>query len=184
MKNKKSLVFIISTIIITILLSLFNVFEKADRSIQDAVFMSNSPIIKIDRPISDKIIVVGIDEESVQEFGRWPWDRSVMASAIDILNEKGAAVIGIDVIYSDYSDEENDNRKNAAAINGEEIIYDDEEVFKTEEEIRSMKKDELIAYAEEIGIQDFNTIATKDVMIDAILNYIEENSIDVEEVIK
>lgn len=109
MKNKKSLIFIISTIIITIFLSLFNVLEKADKSIQDAVFMSNSPIIKIDRTISDKIIVLGIDEESVQEFGRWPWDRSVMASAIDTLNEKGAAVIGIDVIYSDYSDEENDN---------------------------------------------------------------------------
>ena len=82
------------------------------------------------------------------------------------------------------NDEENDNRKNAADINGEEIIYDDEEVFKTEEEIRSMKKDELIAYAEEIGIKDFDTKVTKDVMIDAILNYIEENSIDVEEVIK
>lgn len=55
-----------------------------------------------------------------------------------------------------------------------------EEVFKTEEEIRKMKKEELVSYAEEIGIENFDEKMKNDMMIDTILNYIEENSEEVD----
>ena len=64
---------------------------------------------------------------------------------------------------------------------GEIVTYGDEEVFKTEDEIRGMKKAELVAYAEEIGVENFDTSSTKEEMVGIILNFIEENSIDIEE---
>ena len=57
-------------------------------------------------------------------------------------------------------------------IEGEKL----EEVFKTEDEIRSMKKSELIEYAKEIGVDGFDEESTKEIMVDSILNFIEENS--------
>ena len=53
---------------------------------------------------------------------------------------------------------------------------DEDEVLKTEDEIRAMKKLEHVEYAKEIGVDNFDEESTKDAMIDSILNYIEENS--------
>ncbi len=50
---------------------------------------------------SDNIILVGIDDQSIREIGRWPWPRSYMASMIDQLSNAGAKVIGVDVFFSD-----------------------------------------------------------------------------------
>lgn len=66
---------------------------------------------------------------------------------------------------------------------GETVTYGDEYVFKSEDEIRIMKKAELAAYASEIGFDDFNQNSTKEEMVDSIMNFIEENSEDIEEVI-
>lgn len=58
---------------------------------------------------------------------------------------------------------------------------DEDDVFKTEDEIRTMKKAELVEYANEIGISNFNEESTKEIMVDTIMNFIEENSEDVME---
>ena len=68
-----------------------------------------------------------------------------------------------------------------ASKGGEIVTYGDEEVFKTEDEIRGMKKAELVAYAEEIGMENFDESVTKEEMVDCIMNFIEENSIDIGE---
>jgi adenylate cyclase len=46
----------------------------------------------------DEVVIVGIDEKSLSEVGRWPWPRTRLAALIDRLNEGGAAVIGLDII--------------------------------------------------------------------------------------
>jgi eukaryotic-like serine/threonine-protein kinase len=45
----------------------------------------------------DSVVYVGIDDQSMQEIGRWPWPRSYMADMTDQLAEAGAKVIAIDV---------------------------------------------------------------------------------------
>ncbi len=50
---------------------------------------------------ADNIILVGIDDPSIREIGRWPWPRSYMAEMVDQLSEAGAKVIGVDVFFSD-----------------------------------------------------------------------------------
>jgi len=51
------------------------------------------------RPASDNIIIVGIDERSINEIGTWPWPRYFVAEAVLQLTEFGAAAIGVNVLY-------------------------------------------------------------------------------------
>ena len=50
-----------------------------------------------------EVVIVAIDDKSLEKIGRWPWERRKMASLIDILKEMGAKVIFIDIIYSEPS---------------------------------------------------------------------------------
>lgn len=49
------------------------------------------------------IVIVGIDDRSIEKVGRWPWDRSKLASLIDSLRNMGAKVIMLDIILSEAS---------------------------------------------------------------------------------
>ncbi len=52
-------------------------------------------------PTQNKVAIAAIDERSIEKYGRWPWDRKVVANLIDSLNELGARVIAFDVVFSD-----------------------------------------------------------------------------------
>lgn len=47
------------------------------------------------------IVIVGIDDYSIANMGRWPWPRGYIAHMIDILREYEAKVIGVNIIYSE-----------------------------------------------------------------------------------
>ncbi|MCL2220729.1 MAG: adenylate/guanylate cyclase domain-containing protein [Oscillospiraceae bacterium] len=59
-------------------------------------------IMASERPTADNIIIVGIDERSINEIGTWPWPRLFVAEAIMRLREMGAAAIGVNVLYNTY----------------------------------------------------------------------------------
>src|SRR3954466_11800112 len=50
---------------------------------------------------SGQIVVAAIDEAAIARFGRWPWDRRVIASLVDKLEGVGVAAIGFDMSLSD-----------------------------------------------------------------------------------
>lgn len=50
-----------------------------------------------------QIVVVGIDDRSLQVIGRWPWNRDKMADLVDRVNSMGARVIMLDFIFSESS---------------------------------------------------------------------------------
>jgi len=54
----------------------------------------------------DGIVIVAIDDTSLQEIGRWPWDRTVFAETVKKLNSSKA--IGIDVAFFEASTPEQD----------------------------------------------------------------------------
>jgi CHASE2 domain-containing sensor protein/tRNA A-37 threonylcarbamoyl transferase component Bud32 len=54
-----------------------------------------------DRVSNSPIVIVGIDDESITNIGRWPWPRRYMAHIIDLLYRYKAKVIGVDIIYSE-----------------------------------------------------------------------------------
>ncbi len=47
------------------------------------------------------VVIVDIDEKSLNEIGQWPWPRTILAKLVDRLNEAGAAVVSFDALFSE-----------------------------------------------------------------------------------
>lgn len=47
------------------------------------------------------IAIVDIDDQSLKEYGRWPWSRSLIAQLISNIQNNGAVVIAIDFMFSE-----------------------------------------------------------------------------------
>ena len=50
---------------------------------------------------ASNIVLVAIDEESIQKIGRWPWPRTVLAEALERLSAAKAKVIGLQIFLSE-----------------------------------------------------------------------------------
>ncbi len=50
-------------------------------------------------PSSQIPVIVGIDDQSLAEFGQWPWPRYIIARLIQKIGEYEAAGIGLDMIF-------------------------------------------------------------------------------------
>ena len=71
----------------------------------------------------DDVVIVAIDDQSLQRIGQWPWPRSVMATALDRLTQSQPRSVGLDVIYAEPSSPEEDHRLAAAiARNGQVVL--------------------------------------------------------------
>ena len=55
-----------------------------------------------EKEISQDIEVVSIDEKAIEKYGQWPWNRSVLANVVNQLREKGAGIIVIPILFSEY----------------------------------------------------------------------------------
>ena len=56
----------------------------------------------------NNVIIIAIDDKSLQEIGRWPWNRDNFAKLINKLNE--SAVVAIDVAFFESSNYGNENQ--------------------------------------------------------------------------
>ena len=62
------------------------------------------------------VVIVAIDEYSLSQLGRWPWPRNIHADLIRRLKADGAAVIGMDIIFSEPDNNKAADDDLAAAI--------------------------------------------------------------------
>ena len=53
------------------------------------------------RTASDDVIIVDIDEKSLDIYGQWPWPRDIMAAMVDNLSSLGAKVIAFDGVFAE-----------------------------------------------------------------------------------
>ena len=59
-------------------------------------------IQKYDTPtISEDVVIVEIDEKSIEKYGQWPWKRTVLADLIWRLREAGAGIIVLPILFSE-----------------------------------------------------------------------------------
>jgi CHASE2 domain-containing sensor protein/signal transduction histidine kinase len=61
------------------------------------------------RPASTDVIIIGIDEASLNQIGRWPWSRAVHATLLDKVASQKPKVIALDLILVEA------DRRDAAA---------------------------------------------------------------------
>ncbi len=73
-------------------------FERLEMLLYDLRYQLRG---KADAPA--QIVIVGIDDKSINAIGRWPWSRGRMAELVDRLNVMGARVIMLDFILSEPS---------------------------------------------------------------------------------
>lgn len=59
-------------------------------------------------PAARDVVVVAIDERSLAQEGRWPWDRKKLALLVDRLSEAGARAIVLDILLVEASSPESD----------------------------------------------------------------------------
>ena len=77
--------------------------------IADPLFVSNIRNQSFDilqrlspRPyVKQPVVVVDIDEESLEQVGQWPWPRSEVARLVDTLTAMGAIAIGFDIVFAE-----------------------------------------------------------------------------------
>ncbi|MBU0728140.1 MAG: adenylate/guanylate cyclase domain-containing protein [Proteobacteria bacterium] len=69
--------------------------SRLDLLSEDMFFKIRGPV-----PQSDTIVIAAIDEKSIDQLGRWPWQRDTIARLIDRLNEYKAGVAGFDIVFS------------------------------------------------------------------------------------
>ncbi len=48
-----------------------------------------------------RVVLVLIDDDSLQKYGRWPWSRVLLAQLTDKLTQAGAATVGLDILLSE-----------------------------------------------------------------------------------
>ena len=53
------------------------------------------------KELSDKIVVVEIDEASLEQNGQWPWSRDVLAKAIEKAYKSEAALVVVPILFAE-----------------------------------------------------------------------------------
>ncbi len=52
-------------------------------------------------PVSGKVAVVAVDEQSLEKIGRWPWSRAVMADLVRRIDSCSPQAVGFDISFFD-----------------------------------------------------------------------------------
>ncbi len=73
------------------------VVSRIENAVQDYTLTT----LRGPRTPSGDVVIVAIDERSIEAEGIWPWSRARMARLVDALAAAGAAAVGFDMIWSD-----------------------------------------------------------------------------------
>ena len=71
-------------------------FFSLDNRLRDFLF-----VIRGEMPKSGNVVIVDIDEESLKEYGQWPWSRNLLAELMYKLDDAGVGVIGLDIVFAE-----------------------------------------------------------------------------------
>jgi adenylate cyclase len=76
------------------------VLERLDHLIYDARLRATLP-----GTLDERIVIVDIDEKSLERIGHWPWGRDKLTALADELFERqNVAIVGFDVVFAEADD--------------------------------------------------------------------------------
>jgi adenylate cyclase len=61
------------------------------------------------KPADPRVVTVGIDDASIEDFGRWPWDRTVHAKFSESISFGEPACVSWDILFPEKSKNEKDD---------------------------------------------------------------------------
>lgn len=155
---KKFFIYFISSLIISSFLTIIYVFfpnllDSFDNRIRDSYFL-----YKGETQTTNSINILNIDEESLQEFGQWPWSRDILSKIVDNLNEAGVAAIAMDIVFSE------EDRTSPSKIVKKLNRFDLDEVLDDYDEIFSKSIEEspvILGYSFDLEKESINQTAPK-----------------------
>jgi adenylate cyclase len=99
---------------LTILLALFALYMQVSTYPAYADFMSRVDGLIYDLrmkwtlsphpPLEPSIVIVDLDEASLQAEGRWPWPRTKLAQLVEQIFDAGAVLVGLDIVLAEPQD--------------------------------------------------------------------------------
>lgn len=113
------LMLVVLTIAAALLLAGGHLLRAPDRVIYDHL------IGTLERPAPENIVIVAIDDKSIDALGRWPWRRGTHAQLLNVLSAAAPRAIGLDLILteSDATDDSGDRAlAQAIADNGHVVL--------------------------------------------------------------
>lgn len=54
-----------------------------------------------EKPKSDNIIIIDIDEKSLRTLGQWPWSRNILGKILQNLDAAQIGIIGLDIVFAE-----------------------------------------------------------------------------------
>jgi adenylate cyclase len=90
------LVFLISTTIIGINYKYPNHLQYINNKVLDIFFNSRDNIT-----LGSNVVIVDIDDKSLNQIGQWPWSRNTIAKLIKSLNSFSPSCVGFGIIFSE-----------------------------------------------------------------------------------
>jgi len=104
MKNKKIKKFLIYTFAAFVLYAIFlflyfnhpKLITSFDNKIQDIMFLIRGKIKD-----TNNVVIIDIDEKSLNSLGQWPWSRDKLAKILANLTNAGVAAIGLDIVFAE-----------------------------------------------------------------------------------
>jgi adenylate cyclase len=96
MVNRTSACVFIAMLVLVWVLIFFNAFSNIRANISDRLHGEDEPL--------NNIVIVRIDDESINSVGEWPWPRNVYAELLN--NVKDAKIVGVDISFFEKSEDD------------------------------------------------------------------------------
>lgn len=90
-------------LVLVAVLSLIPVVRDSEMRLTDTFFRLAPPPAQ-----PSAVVLVLIDDESLRQYGRWPWSRELLGQLTSNLAHAGAGVIGLDILLSEPQSAEAD----------------------------------------------------------------------------
>lgn len=105
------------SIIIILIVCIFDILIPIENIFYDLRFKIHGPVKK-----EGDVIIIKIDEESLSQLGRWPWDRKIIAKAVENLFNAGVKAVALDILFPELSNISSDRSLYNALKKGNSII--------------------------------------------------------------
>lgn len=86
-------------IIVSLLFLNLGVLDDWDFFFQDALYQKK-------RPVATDVVIVAIDDESLDLLGKWPWPREYHGQLLERIDSGSPLAIGVDVLFLEESEED------------------------------------------------------------------------------
>lgn len=99
---------------------LLGAFEPIDLRLLDARFK-----LRGERPAGDRVVLVGVDDETIRGYGAWPLPRDAYALLISALEDAGARAIGVDLQFPNDRNQDAGSNALLAHVSGahENVVH-------------------------------------------------------------